>query len=228
LAETGCESRKASLDSCARASTDGRIVSHTAAATNSPSGPVRLPKGHRAVVRSWPSQAGVELTETLPQTNRAWIEYLPVGERGGQMKKIITAMATTFLLAACTSSGSEDPGLQAETTKAATPTATPTPADPAEGLEDAVETYSNDFLSGRGVAAYDQLTQKCKDSVAKSEFISISTEANDTYGNLPIKSYEADVEGTVAKVTYTYDNAEIDQTDEQWIKEDGVWKNDDC
>jgi hypothetical protein len=49
------------------------------------------------------------------------------------------------------------------------------------------------------------------------------------YGTaLPIKTYDANISGDLARVTYTYDVAEINQDSEPWVKESGAWHEDDC
>jgi hypothetical protein len=45
---------------------------------------------------------------------------------------------------------------------------------------------------------------------------------------LPIVSYDAQVSGDHARVTYTYDVAALNQDAEPWVREEGFWKTDDC
>ena len=45
---------------------------------------------------------------------------------------------------------------------------------------------------------------------------------------LPFKSYDAELNGNQARVTYTYTVASINQEQEPWVLEDGAWREDDC
>jgi len=41
-------------------------------------------------------------------------------------------------------------------------------------------------------------------------------------------AYDADIAGDMARVTYTFDLAAINQDSEPWVRESGVWRQDDC
>ncbi|SDH14690.1 hypothetical protein [Klenkia brasiliensis] len=105
-----------------------------------------------------------------------------------------------------------------------------TSSEPAQdGLRDAVQSYSNAFLTGDAVAAYDLFTVRCKDRTSLAQFTGIVAAASQLYGSaLPITSYSAEVSGNLARVTYTYDVSAINQTSEPWAREEGQWKQDDC
>ncbi|MCC6269495.1 MAG: hypothetical protein IT300_18210 [Dehalococcoidia bacterium] len=112
----------------------------------------------------------------------------------------------------------------------ATTLQSPAPGTPevVEQLRSAVEAYSKAFLTGDG-RAYDMLTARCQQRVKRSEFELILAAAKKQYGtNLPIRSYDAKVSGDLARVSYTFDVAEINQTMEPWARENGSWKEDDC
>jgi len=105
--------------------------------------------------------------------------------------------------------------------------ASPTSGPNAE-LKNAVQAYSDAFLTG-DIAAYDMLTERCRQRHSRSEFASILALAKARYGSkLPIRTYDAQISGDLARVTYTYDVAEINQTAEPWAREAGQWKEDDC
>ncbi|TYB39699.1 hypothetical protein FXF50_04790 [Micromonospora sp. AP08] len=49
------------------------------------------------------------------------------------------------------------------------------------------------------------------------------------YGKaMPIKTFQAQISGDLARVTYTYDVPALNQNKEPWVREDGTWKQDDC
>ena len=143
------------------------------------------------------------------------------------MQKIITATAATFVLTAC-GSASEDPGLKAEPTETTTAAA----VDPADAVREAYDAFSKAFLSGDGAKAWDFLSKRCQDTTTKAEIVHSAEQATAQFGNLRIKTFKAEVEGAVAKVTFTYENLpttnQADQTAVRWIKEDGSWKGDEC
>jgi hypothetical protein len=131
--------------------------------------------------------------------------------------------------------GTADPQAQS-TGPAAVSTAqietTPTESAPPvtdEALRQAVQGYSDAFLGGEPTTAYEYFSARCKDQVSLSYFTGIIIAAKQVYGTaLPITSYDAEVSGDLARVSYTYDVPALDQTDEPWAREDGAWKQDDC
>lgn len=95
-------------------------------------------------------------------------------------------------------------------------------------LKTAVTSYSNAYLSGDGAAAHSLLSQRCQQRLTETELGTTAQIAAKMYGTQTITSYEANISGTMARVTYTYASAEINQTSEPWVREDGAWKQDDC
>lgn len=92
-----------------------------------------------------------------------------------------------------------------------------------------MQTYSDAFLGGEPVKAYEVFSARCKKRVSLSEFTGIVTAAGDLYGSaLAIRSYEAQVSGDLARVTYTYDVPALNQMSEPWAREGGAWRQDDC
>lgn len=144
-----------------------------------------------------------------------------------------------FALTACGGGSSTEPDSVAEeavatpssTTSPSSAAATPTPTSTGEdeALRVAVQTYSDAFLDGDPVEAYEVFSARCKAEVSLSFFTGIVTAAKMTYGSaLPIQTYEAQVDGDLARVTYTYDVPALNQSAEPWVREDGVWRQDDC
>ncbi|WP_346535560.1 hypothetical protein [Micromonospora sp. DPT] len=66
--------------------------------------------------------------------------------------------------------------------------------------------YSDAFLDAKPTVAYDLFSARCKDRVTLSEFTGMLTAAKQMYGKaMPLKSFDAQVSGDLARVTYTYD-----------------------
>ncbi|MFD4642471.1 nuclear transport factor 2 family protein [Lentzea sp. NPDC058436] len=96
-------------------------------------------------------------------------------------------------------------------------------------LEQQVRAYSTAFLAGDGDAAYDLLSQRCKERNTRPNFVTLVQQAGTTYGPQEMRSLKVDqAAGDLARVTYTYDRAELDQRGEPWVRESGVWRIDDC
>ncbi|MFJ9314816.1 hypothetical protein ACIRN4_11535 [Pimelobacter simplex] len=142
----------------------------------------------------------------------------------------------TALVAGCSSddtgSTSSDERSTAGAPTSAAETAPPTQPSPnatdAVGLRAAVQAYSDAFLTGDAARSYALLSARCRDRHARSEWDDILAAARQSFGEaLPLKSYEEEVSGHLARVTYTYAVSQINQSDEPWVDENG-WKNDDC
>ncbi|MFD5829806.1 hypothetical protein [Lentzea sp. NPDC060358] len=114
---------------------------------------------------------------------------------------------------------------------APTTTAVATSSPPLDNsaLEQQVRAYSVAFLVGNGDVAYDLLSQRCKERNTRSNFVMLVQQAGTVYGPQEIRSLKVDqAAGDLARVTYTYDKAELDQRGEPWVRESGVWRIDDC
>lgn len=92
-----------------------------------------------------------------------------------------------------------------------------------------MQAYSDAFLMGDGAAAYALLSARCQERNTEAEFTSIVDRAGEQYGDpLPFKSFDAEISGDLARATYTYAVAEINQDAEPWVREGGEWREDDC
>lgn len=81
-------------------------------------------------------------------------------------------------------------------------------------LEAAVTAYSGAFLTG-DAAAYDLLSQRCRDRTDKDAFLTTLDQAKELYGSpLTILTYDAEVSGDLARVTYTYEASALNQDSE--------------
>jgi hypothetical protein len=99
----------------------------------------------------------------------------------------------------------------------------------ADALRTNVQAYSDAYLTGQPVKAYGLLSHRCQDRTSLSEFTGLVTAAKQQFGSeLPFKTYNAMISGPLARVTYTYDVASINQDQEPWVKENGHWHEDDC
>jgi hypothetical protein len=98
-----------------------------------------------------------------------------------------------------------------------------------EQVRQAAEAYSDAFLTGDADAAFRLLSRRCRETIGIAAFGDIVDEAADLYGSpLAFTSFRADVKGSKASLTYTYDVPALDQVDEPWVQRGGQWRNDDC
>ncbi|CAO5252213.1 hypothetical protein [Frankia sp. AgKG'84/4] len=96
-------------------------------------------------------------------------------------------------------------------------------------LETAVRTYSDAYLSGQGSVAYGLLSQRCQQRFSQADITGLTQAAKAQYGVQPIQNLTVDtLAGTLARVTYTYSTAEINQQSEPWVFERSAWHQDDC
>ncbi|MDN4162935.1 hypothetical protein [Nocardioides abyssi] len=104
------------------------------------------------------------------------------------------------------------------------------PPTPEAEIETQAQTYTNSFLTGDGQAAYAVFSKRCQGEVDRNYFIGITLAAKSQYGKAaPFESFKADVKGNKATVSYTFaDYPELNQTDEAWVNENGLWLLDDC
>lgn len=142
-----------------------------------------------------------------------------------------------LLLAAAGCSSDEEPDAAASSDAApstgttSTASASTGPVEPTTGpvLRDAVVAYSDAFLTGDAPAAFDLLSARCQGVIGEAAFTAVVEQAGDLYGApLELVSYDEQVSGDTALVSYTYDATALDQSDEPWLVERGEWRNDDC
>ena len=102
-------------------------------------------------------------------------------------------------------------------------------SDGQDDLRAAVRAYSDAFLNGKPAAAYELFSARCKQRISLDRFTTVVTAAKQLYGKaLPFETYDAEVSGNFARVTYTFAVPALNQTKEPWVREDGRWKQDDC
>lgn len=103
------------------------------------------------------------------------------------------------------------------------------PADERASLEESVRNYSAAYLGGHPESAHALLSARCQDRLSLAELTAATTAAQRLYGGARMTALDIDtLEGSLARVTYRYDNPAIDQLAEPWTKEDGQWRQDDC
>lgn len=107
-------------------------------------------------------------------------------------------------------------------------TPSPTPVIKKESPKANVEAYSHYFLTGYGYKAYTLLSKRCASKMDKNYFEGLTLAAKQQFGDMPILTYSEKVSGNSAKVTYTYRDNRISQSEQPWVKENGQWKYDQC
>jgi hypothetical protein len=146
-------------------------------------------------------------------------------------KRAAVAVVAAVTLAACGGTNEDTEAIATAAGEAKAPASTPSAEDDADDdeLRVAVQAYSDAFLTGQPVEGYALFSARCKERVSLSYFTGLVTGAKGAYGSaLPFKSFDAEVSGDLARVTYTYDVPALDQTAEPWTYEDGQWRQDDC
>jgi hypothetical protein len=147
----------------------------------------------------------------------------------------IALLAVPFVIGACGSSGGSPTGDATTTTVAPTPPTTnaevttivsSTAAAPP--LEAAVRSYTAAFLGGNVQAAYDLLSERCRNEMARNAFTRVVEQAAGAYGNATITSYKETVRGNVGTATYSLTVPSLNQTEERWVLDGSAWHNDDC
>lgn len=146
------------------------------------------------------------------------------------MMRFLAPLAMVALALTACGGGNEPSAHRSTPSPAAVTSASPTPTKAAvPPLRSAVKAYSDAYLTGDAKGAYALLSARCQKRMSAPEFRAIVAQARDLYGSaLPIKTYHADVQGDLARVSYTYDVSAINQDSEPWVLEDGAWHEDDC
>lgn len=98
----------------------------------------------------------------------------------------------------------------------------------AQELQHYVQLYSDLFLNGQGSQSYVMFSNRCFERTDRNQYIAASAQAKQMYGPMEMKSYDAEISGNMARVTYTYPVPALDQQQEPWVYEDGQWRQDDC
>lgn len=152
-----------------------------------------------------------------------------VGDTGAMTRRLLFAvLAAASVATACSGSSSTPSAAPPASSPSAAASSTSTAPDAAP-LKAAVRAYSSAFLSGNGAAAWALLSDRCKARGDRAQFEAGADQAADLYGDQPIRSLTiVDLEGDLARVTYTFDDASLTQTREPWVRERGEWHEDDC
>jgi len=188
------------------------------------------------------------------ERSRTWIDPATQGLRRGRaskrrgpdrygpcMRRYLSGAIAVLFLTGCGGAAGGEAGVtgtpsalspststSTSTKTTSSPTNTATTSDEA-ALRTAVQAYSDAFLTGNGKEAYALLSTRCKERNTLAEFTAMTDQAKALYGDpLPMKSYEAQISGDMARVTYTYAISGINQTREPWVRESGNWHEDDC
>jgi len=134
-------------------------------------------------------------------------------------RRLVAVVVSTALVSAC-----------AGGSKNAAPTAgNKVDRSRAAALETAVRAYSTVVLDGESAKAYTLLSKRCRERMTEAAFEKIATGGAALYGTARLKTLRiTQLSGDLARVTYTYDKAAINQTAEPWVYEGGTWREDDC
>lgn len=98
-----------------------------------------------------------------------------------------------------------------------------------DALKAAVRSYSDAYLGGDAQTAWDLLSNRCRQRLTMAQMRTLTSGAQELYGRLDIVNLTIDdMSGNLARVTYTYPVAKLNQTQEPWVKENGKWREDDC
>ncbi|WP_122818874.1 hypothetical protein [Nocardioides pantholopis] len=127
-----------------------------------------------------------------------------------------------------TPSGPSEPTAPSGTPAPSPPAPAETPAsDPA--LRVAAQAYADAFLTGDAPAAFDLLSERCKDTVDMVAFGDEAIAAGQKYGSpQPISSYDAKVAGESATLTYRFTGNAPAHRRQPWVREQGFWHLDEC
>jgi hypothetical protein len=105
--------------------------------------------------------------------------------------------------------------------------ASPSQATDKAALVAAVKAYSAAFLGGDAESAYGMLSAHSKSLTTFDEFRSAVEAGHQLYGDAKLLNVSVDqIADGMARVTYSYSEHAIDQTEQPWVKEDGVWRYD--
>ncbi|MFJ6935702.1 hypothetical protein [Streptomyces sp. NPDC101132] len=142
-----------------------------------------------------------------------------------------TTLAAAAALLALTGCTSESEPTNASPSGSATLGAEAIPDEQARtDLEAAVYAYSDSYFKPDGDAAYRALSKRCAKKAGPQEvFAGIVDTAAKAYGKQEIKSFAIDqLAGDMARVSYTYAVPKLNQSQQPWTREGGVWKYDGC
>ncbi len=115
-----------------------------------------------------------------------------------------------------------------------TPVASSSPAAPSTrrtdpALRKAVQAYADAFLVGDAPAAFDLLSERCKDTVDMESFGTDAITAGERYGApQKISRWSETVRGSSATVSYSFAGGAPAKTKEPWVREAGFWQLDAC
>ena len=96
-------------------------------------------------------------------------------------------------------------------------------------LMTAVRAYSDAYLGDRPTQAHDLLSSRCAERISLDQMTALTKGAQALYGAAKMTSLDVvTIAGSLARVTYAYDNPAINQTAQPWVSEGGAWHYDGC
>ncbi len=127
------------------------------------------------------------------------------------MRRIaLTALAASLVIAGCSKDDSNG-------------------ATPAR-LERAARAYAKAFRSGDSDSAFAMQSSRCRKVIPRELFDELVSAAATAYKDQPLRDLGVRVSGTKGVATYSFDDEELNQTDERWVLDErtDTWRNDDC
>ncbi|MFD4814846.1 hypothetical protein [Streptomyces sp. NPDC058418] len=99
----------------------------------------------------------------------------------------------------------------------------------AADLEKAVRAYSDAYFKPDTKAAYGMMSARCKSETTEAVYGAFVEVAAKDYGVQEIRTLTVDqISGDLARVSYTYAVPKLDQKQQPWAREGGVWRYDAC
>lgn len=102
------------------------------------------------------------------------------------------------------------------------------PPEALDELEAAVREYTEDFSVDEYDDAYSMWSARCQELVARDDIVGQLELQSDVYGTYEVTSFDADVDGSSAAVSYSISERELSQSEQAWVLEDGAWRYDAC
>ncbi|MFI0715616.1 hypothetical protein ACH4SK_34330 [Streptomyces inhibens] len=146
----------------------------------------------------------------------------------------VFAITLPLALVACSGGGSNEPS--ASTTA---PSAAKAPdgrgskvAQDREALEEAVREYVAAYFKPDVSAGHAMLSAHCRTTVSEAEFAILldrAKGANFRHEHYRVKRFSVDhLAGDSARVNYGVGEPRFDEKGQAWVREGGVWRNNDC
>lgn len=159
---------------------------------------------------------------------------MPARSTGHRIRQISIGLAVTAALSACAVGNSAPMAVPPSRDRAPVPTNSVAPKTaPAKrtpmDLQNSVLSYALAYNAGDVAGAWDSVSPRCRKVVGHVRFAAKLRTAAKKHGRQTIRSYiGAITDETHGSASYTYDNPQLDQTGQKWVKLGELWHNDTC